>query len=145
MLHTDLSKYMLQSMFNLAGSGFWIGNWSYAAKFHLLTGLPDEDNFQAVEANYQGYAPVTFTGVAGAMELVDGVLAKLQNKSVVAFPTCTDNLNQVITHFCLTFVSNVEAGGPKLVFAGELDAPLVCSQGYSPVFSAGALYINGPV
>lgn len=144
MLHPYCSKQGLNaSLAGIFGGGSpFVPNSSYGVSVGLFNAPPTLDSPEAAELSYGGYQRAQSATGATFFDFFDGPPPLAKNSSPVTFPTCTTNDNQVATHWGLFYAAT--AGGPDLLYlSGALDAPLVVSNSYTPVFGAGSIVVSG--
>ncbi len=101
----------------------------------LHTASPEAGTQSTNEATYSPYArqAVARSGSGWA-----GSAGAWDNEGVITFPACTSG-SDTITHFA---VGTLESGAGKVLYCGQLTAPLNVSAGITPSFAAGALDIT---
>ena len=103
----------------------------YVSLHTSVTGLSAGDQ-ETNECSYTGYARVAVARTAGAWTTA---AKATENTASVDFAECTAG-SSTATHFA---VGTATSGAGKILYWGELDAPLAISAGITPAFAAGAL------
>jgi hypothetical protein len=102
----------------------------------LHTANPGESGNQTTsEATFTSYARVAVARTTGKWSVTDNVGA---NIDPITFPECTGGSNSV-TYFG---IGTDASGTGKLLFWGQLTAPLAISTGITAEFATGALTIT---
>ena len=103
----------------------------------LHTASPEAGNQTTNECNYTGYARVAVSRDNGTPKWTL-VGAAASNSEAIEFAECTEGSNTV-THFS---VGTAASGAGKVLYCGQLTAPLAVSAGITPAFGAGDLDIT---
>lgn len=143
-INSGVSQYQLGQLLNGINNGVVSANGGYPQMIALFTAQPTQANFASVETTYGGYvrvtqamsSPVPWTVAAGTPPVA-------VNASSAAFPTCTSNDNQSVSWVGIIRANQSTGAQTILLAAFQLDAPLVVSNGFTPVFPAGAITIYG--
>lgn len=102
----------------------------------LHTANPDEAGDQTTsEADYTGYARVAVARTSGGWTVSGNAVS---NTGAVTFGACTAGTDDV-THFS---VGAASSGAGKILYKGQLTAPLSVSAGITPSFATGELDIS---
>jgi len=123
-------------------AGAFNNNSGNAMTWGLFNSQPVVGNEAASELTYGGYARVGGNAFNTGWTIAQGAPPTAKNAQSITFPTCTSNDNQTATHWGMMMQAS-SGSTPKLMFSGPLDAPLVVSNGYTPVFGVGSIVYSG--
>lgn len=102
----------------------------------LHTANPGEaGNQETSEATYTSYDRVAVARTSGGWTVSGN---EVENAATIEFPECTGGSNS-ITYFA---VGTAASSTGKILYYGELTAPLAVSTGITPQFSAGSIVIS---
>ena len=95
---------------------------------------------QTVETAYTNYARVAVNrnDTAWTVTTDGGGVTEVTNAAEIAFPQCGAT-GATITHFS---VGTASSGTGKVLYKGQLNSPLVVSNGITPKFAAGTLKVR---